>query len=171
RSRCRRRGAGPDFDVSAERQAPRRSVWGRQPLGMAVPDAMMRSLPANEAKDLFGTRSGNRYNVHCERRRLKPAATEFCPLALKEWRIPSRRMPIMSRRLLLSLPVPGWAALSLAHGAMSKKLDYPPAKKDNVVEKIHGVEIADPYRWLEEADNPAVKEWVEKENALTRNFL
>jgi prolyl oligopeptidase len=80
-------------------------------------------------------------------------------------------MPIMSRRLLLSLPVAALAALSLTHGAMSKKLDYPPAKKDNVVEKIHGVEIADPYRWLEEADNPAVKEWVEKENALTRNFL
>jgi prolyl oligopeptidase len=71
----------------------------------------------------------------------------------------------------LFLAVATLAALSLTHAAMSSKPDYPPTKKDNVIEKIHGVEVADPYRWLEEADNPAVKEWVEKENAFTRAFL
>jgi prolyl oligopeptidase len=42
---------------------------------------------------------------------------------------------------------------------------------DNVVEQIHGVAVADPYRWLEKAGSPEVQGWVEKQNALTRSLL
>src|SRR5712664_1185846 len=48
---------------------------------------------------------------------------------------------------------------------------YPPAKVEKVVEKIHGSEVKDPYRWLEDADNAEVKKWVEEENALTQSIL
>jgi prolyl oligopeptidase len=48
---------------------------------------------------------------------------------------------------------------------------YPAAPRDQTVEQIHGVPVADPYRWLEKADNPAVQHWVEAEDALTRRFL
>jgi prolyl oligopeptidase len=48
---------------------------------------------------------------------------------------------------------------------------YPSTKVDPVVEKIHGVEIVDPYRWLEDGASPAVKEWTEKENAYTQSVL
>ena len=48
---------------------------------------------------------------------------------------------------------------------------YPPTKIDPVVETIHGVEIVDPYRWLEDGASPAVKEWTEKENAYTQSVL
>ena len=52
-----------------------------------------------------------------------------------------------------------------------KPSPYPPTKVDPVVEKIHGVEIVDPYRWLEDGASPAVKEWTEKENAYTQSVL
>jgi prolyl oligopeptidase len=50
----------------------------------------------------------------------------------------------------------------------------PPAiatRKDDVVERLHGVDIADPYRWLEDADAPEVKAWTEAQNAATRRAL
>jgi prolyl oligopeptidase len=55
--------------------------------------------------------------------------------------------------------------------ADEKKSIYPPTKADPVVEKLHGVEITDPYRWLEDADSPAVKEWTDKQNEFTRSVL
>src|SRR5437899_9434804 len=55
--------------------------------------------------------------------------------------------------------------------AKDTKMTYPPTKVDPVVETIHDIEIADPYRWLEEADNPQVRVWVEKQNNFTRSIL
>jgi prolyl oligopeptidase len=52
-----------------------------------------------------------------------------------------------------------------------KKPPYPPTHIDDVVEKLHGVAVADPYRWLEDGSAPAVQEWVEKQNGFTRSVL
>jgi prolyl oligopeptidase len=49
--------------------------------------------------------------------------------------------------------------------------DYPAAPSADVVEIIHGVEVADPYRPLEDPDGPGVADWVERQNALSRQFL
>ncbi|GIV02256.1 MAG: prolyl endopeptidase [Fimbriimonadales bacterium] len=51
------------------------------------------------------------------------------------------------------------------------KLVYPTTKKVNVVETLHGVQVADPYRWLEEMDSPEVKDWVRRQNELTFAYL
>ncbi|HKI37510.1 MAG TPA: prolyl oligopeptidase family serine peptidase [Gemmataceae bacterium] len=48
---------------------------------------------------------------------------------------------------------------------------YPATRTDDVVETLHGVAVADPYRWLEDGDAPAVREWVQKQNAFTRTVL
>ena len=47
----------------------------------------------------------------------------------------------------------------------------PVARQDNVKEMIHGVEIVDPYRWLEDQDSPETKAWVAAENAYTHSLL
>ncbi|MSR63344.1 MAG: S9 family peptidase [Planctomycetes bacterium] len=49
--------------------------------------------------------------------------------------------------------------------------DYPRARRDAVVDDYHGEMIADPYRWLEEADSPETRAWVEAENELTGSYL
>nr|WP_275936190.1 prolyl oligopeptidase family serine peptidase [Sorangium cellulosum] len=36
---------------------------------------------------------------------------------------------------------------------------------------LHGVEITDPYRWLEDGDSPEVKEWMKSQDAFTRAEL
>ena len=46
----------------------------------------------------------------------------------------------------------------------------PPTRRQDLVETIHGVEVPDPYRWLEE-DSPEVKTWVAAQNRHTRRVL
>jgi prolyl oligopeptidase len=48
---------------------------------------------------------------------------------------------------------------------------YPPAERSCVVEALHGVEVADPYRWLEDIDTPKAAAWVAEQNALTEKVL
>jgi len=50
-------------------------------------------------------------------------------------------------------------------------LDYPLSGRDEVVDLLHGVEVADPYRWLEELDSDNTRAWIEAQNALTFGFL
>ena len=45
-------------------------------------------------------------------------------------------------------------------------MSYPHTRRDDLVENLHGTDVADPYRWLEDADDPEVTAWV----AAQRDF-
>ena len=47
----------------------------------------------------------------------------------------------------------------------------PSTPREVVVETMHGREIVDPYRWLEDAESPATSEWVAQQNAYTSSVL
>jgi len=53
----------------------------------------------------------------------------------------------------------------------SDRLSYPEAEASDFVEALHGSSIADPYRWLEKADDPRTGAFVEAQNSLTRSVL
>lgn len=61
------------------------------------------------------------------------------------------------------------AAMTLA--GCSQSFNYPQAMKDNTVDEYFGVQVADPYRPLEDDNSPETLAWVEQENALTRSYL
>jgi prolyl oligopeptidase len=69
------------------------------------------------------------------------------------------------------IPLIGALLAIFGKAAEPQKPAYPPSKIDEVVDTLHGVKVPDPYRWLENGDDPAVKEWTAKQNAFTRAWL
>ena len=51
-------------------------------------------------------------------------------------------------------------------------LRYPDARRDeSVVDDYHGEKVADPYRWLEDADADETRAWITQQNDLTQSWL
>jgi prolyl oligopeptidase len=50
-------------------------------------------------------------------------------------------------------------------------LTYPPTRRDDTEEVLHGDTVADPYRWLEDTSSAATREWVKLQNELTESVL
>ena len=49
-------------------------------------------------------------------------------------------------------------------------LPYPAAQRGDHVDSLHGQQVADPYRWLEDGGSDPVKKWADEENALARDY-
>jgi prolyl oligopeptidase len=49
--------------------------------------------------------------------------------------------------------------------------DFPAAERVAVVDVLHGREVADPYRWLEDDDDPRTVAWSRAQDALCRQAL
>jgi len=61
-------------------------------------------------------------------------------------------------------------AVALALPAQSP-LTYPQPRKSGQVDDYFGTNVADPYRWMENTDDPETQEWIAAENALTSSYL
>lgn len=65
-----------------------------------------------------------------------------------------------------------WSLLILAScQPAERQFDYPETEVAEQSDLIHGVDVSDPYRWLEDLDSEATREWVEAQNTLTHSYL
>ncbi len=53
----------------------------------------------------------------------------------------------------------------------SRKLTYPVTEKSDHIDVYHGMEVPDPYRWLENDTSRATSQWVEAQNKVTFGYL
>ena len=51
------------------------------------------------------------------------------------------------------------------------EITYPQTRVVDQKDTIWGVEVSDPYRWLEDDRAPEVEQWVKDENEVTRKYL
>src|SRR5262245_7210568 len=64
------------------------------------------------------------------------------------------------------------AALSLVPVLRAAEGPKPPeTRREGVVETLHGVEVADPYRWLEDQKAPETRAWIDAQNAYTQKIV
>ncbi|GAB3453108.1 prolyl oligopeptidase family serine peptidase [Massilia terrae] len=63
------------------------------------------------------------------------------------------------------------AATAQTCPAYGEPLTYPVVKKVDQTDNYHGTAIADPYRWLEDANSADTHSWVEAENKVTQAYL
>lgn len=66
--------------------------------------------------------------------------------------------------------LPVVSPVSAADAAIAA-LPYPAARRTDQVDVLHGVAVADPYRWLEDGASPEVKKWTEDEDTFARARL
>ena len=50
-------------------------------------------------------------------------------------------------------------------------MKIPQTDKDNVIDEISGISIADPYRWLEDSNSKEVADWIGVQNQYTDSIL
>ena len=50
-------------------------------------------------------------------------------------------------------------------------IQYPATRRDDVIDDVHGEKVADPYRWLEDSDDPETVAWVMAQNEITEQVL
>ncbi len=50
-------------------------------------------------------------------------------------------------------------------------MDYPQARRLDLVEQVHGTEVADPYRWLEDPGSAETAAWSATQDELARRLL
>ena len=70
--------------------------------------------------------------------------------------------------LLATIGAPAMAQVCAPAGVT---IAYPVTKKVDQQDNYHGTTIADPYRWLEDANSAETKEWVDAQNKVTQSYL
>ena len=83
------------------------------------------------------------------------------------------------KTILFAVMVPAALLAGLWSGCSSIEQDArevvvgpPPLSTiDRVTDRVHGVEIVDPYRWLEDQESAETREWIEEQNAYTDSIV
>src|SRR5262245_51512818 len=75
------------------------------------------------------------------------------------------------KKWVLLLAVAACAGEPSPQGAPARASTEPSTPRREVRERIHGVEVVDPYRWLEDAGSDEVKAWMKAQDAYARARL
>eukprot|EP00803_Ostreobium_quekettii_P007603 evm.model.scf_98.5 EVM.evm.TU.scf_98.5 scf_98:31915-34323(+) len=117
----------------------------------------------------------------CDARTLAASVSLIAGTALGAWAFRTGRLRLTSAypylkcrmRPVARVKSPGPPSLGAPLGGLTvTPAEYEKAERDEaMVEDLHGVAVADPYRWLEDPDAEATKAFVAAQNELTQSVL
>ncbi|WP_425334838.1 prolyl oligopeptidase family serine peptidase [Myxococcus stipitatus] len=86
-----------------------------------------------------------------------------------------RQLPVPALLMLVACAGPGPAVREAPQQAPAQeeraRMSYPATRVDAVVDTVHGVQVPDAYRWLEDEKAPEVQAWMKAQDAFTRSAL
>lgn len=53
----------------------------------------------------------------------------------------------------------------------AQSLEYPPAQRTDQIDEYHGVDVADPYQWMEDLESPDLHSWMRAQDDLLDEYL
>src|SRR2546421_2411567 len=68
-------------------------------------------------------------------------------------------------------PAPPPSHASSTPPAGRSAMNYPPSRRVDVKDVLHGIEVPDPYRWLEDGKSPEVQAWMKAQDDFARARL
>lgn len=77
----------------------------------------------------------------------------------------------LSRNVCLRVFLPCVFTYAIGLGCSSELPPLPETPKQPVTDVYHGVEVTEDYRWLEDFDDPVIRQWSDQQNRLTRAVL
>src|SRR5215471_6018497 len=125
--------------------------------------------------DISGRQDG-KLTVCATRNCLRPGQTFVtCPVALEvpmnnANRSAARFLPDLAKSLKGIFTLLCGAVMAFPAAAVQKPVP-PDTPKKPVVDHYYGVTVADDYRWLENREDPAVRQWSDAQNDRARRFL
>ncbi|TWU24667.1 prolyl oligopeptidase family serine peptidase [Bythopirellula polymerisocia] len=81
-------------------------------------------------------------------------------------------MECLRNAVIVAMVASSWVVVDISN-AKESRLVYPDARRGDQVDTFHGVDVPDPYRWMEEdvRTSEEVADWVAAENIITRKYL
>lgn len=61
--------------------------------------------------------------------------------------------------------------LSITCCSYGQRIDYPDTRRSDHVDTYHGVEVHDPYRWMEDMKSEQTLEWISKQESIFDSFV
>jgi prolyl oligopeptidase len=75
------------------------------------------------------------------------------------------------RKRIIAFAVVLLSIATIGFVSSAQQLEYPKTGKVDHVDTYHGVNIADPYRWLEDDNSQETAKWVEEQNKVSFGYL
>src|SRR5688572_21758292 len=73
--------------------------------------------------------------------------------------------------LLLGFGIITFAMACKSSDTTPEKLTYPVTQKSDHINTYHGIDVPDPYHWLEDDTSKATGDWVKAQNEVTFGYL